>query len=256
MSALLDVVTEFRSATTTSDLVGGAPEVIAGLGFDRVLVSRVDDGVWVPEAMFVRTDARWAEAIVEAGRAEPTFLESVVESDVVASGASFVVDEVQDHPRVCRPIARVSRSDNYAVSPIVVGQSVVGMVHVDCYIQQRRVHLEECGPLALVAECLASHLSRLLLLEQLRAVQEAGGRSWSASVIHSGRTAPRGAHPSHTLTDREHDVMRLLATGETNYGIARRLGLSEGTVKSHVSKILHKLDATNRAQAVSRWGQA
>jgi DNA-binding NarL/FixJ family response regulator len=44
-----------------------------------------------------------------------------------------------------------------------------------------------------------------------------------------------------------------MASGETNYGIARRLAITEGTVKTHVSNILHKLEAVNRAQAVSLW---
>jgi DNA-binding NarL/FixJ family response regulator len=44
-----------------------------------------------------------------------------------------------------------------------------------------------------------------------------------------------------------------MAQGETNYGIARHLHITEGTAKTHVSNILHKLGASNRAQAVSRW---
>ena len=55
------------------------------------------------------------------------------------------------------------------------------------------------------------------------------------------------------LTRRELDVMRLMAAGETNAGIASRLVVSEGTVKSHVKHILRKLRAANRAEAVSRF---
>ena len=55
------------------------------------------------------------------------------------------------------------------------------------------------------------------------------------------------------LTPRELDVIRLMALGETNGGIARRLVVSEGTVKSHVKHILRKLRASNRAEAVSRY---
>lgn len=55
------------------------------------------------------------------------------------------------------------------------------------------------------------------------------------------------------LTRREIDVLRLMATGETNAGIAARLIISEGTVKSHVKHILRKLGAANRAEAVCRY---
>jgi DNA-binding NarL/FixJ family response regulator len=56
-----------------------------------------------------------------------------------------------------------------------------------------------------------------------------------------------------TLTRREVEVLRLMAAGDTNGRIARRLVISEGTVKSHVKHILRKLGAANRAEAVSRW---
>ena len=55
------------------------------------------------------------------------------------------------------------------------------------------------------------------------------------------------------LTRREVEVIKLMAAGETNSGIASRLVISEGTVKSHVKHILRKLRAANRAEAVSRY---
>ncbi|MBN1261237.1 MAG: response regulator transcription factor [Anaerolineae bacterium] len=51
------------------------------------------------------------------------------------------------------------------------------------------------------------------------------------------------------LTDREHEVLVLLAQGHSNREIAERLVLSEGTVKNHVSNILGKLQAENRTHA-------
>ena len=253
-SALLDAITEFRTTSSARALVEQAPEAIARLGFDRVLVSRIDNGIWVPESMFVRRDPQWAAAILQAGRDQPTTLKSVVETDVVDSGRTFVVDEVQTNPRVCRPIAVMSRSENYGVAPITVERTVIGMVHVDCYLQRRPVHREKCVTLAVAAESLAAQLSRLLLLEQLQAVQDTVGRSWSttSTVVASNASGPgMKAHPE--LTPREVDVIRLMAAGESNHQIARRLMITVGTVKTHVSSILHKLNAANRAQAVSRW---
>ncbi len=52
------------------------------------------------------------------------------------------------------------------------------------------------------------------------------------------------------LTERETDVLRLLAQGQSNQEIARNLSISATTVRSHVSMILMKLDVSNRTQAV------
>jgi DNA-binding NarL/FixJ family response regulator len=53
-----------------------------------------------------------------------------------------------------------------------------------------------------------------------------------------------------TLTERESEVMRLLARGKANKQIGRELRISEDTVKTHVSRILAKLGARSRTQAV------
>jgi DNA-binding NarL/FixJ family response regulator len=57
---------------------------------------------------------------------------------------------------------------------------------------------------------------------------------------------------SEDLTARERDVLQLLADGASNRHIARTLGLSLKTVQNHVSRILDKLQAADRTQAVLR----
>jgi DNA-binding NarL/FixJ family response regulator len=66
----------------------------------------------------------------------------------------------------------------------------------------------------------------------------------------SGAGRPPGtAHPLDALSERELDVLRLLARGLSNTDIAGRLYLSEGTVRNYVSSILSKLEVSDRTQA-------
>ena len=59
-----------------------------------------------------------------------------------------------------------------------------------------------------------------------------------------------GAAPRQELTARETEVLRRLAQGLSNKEIAEALSISEETVKTHVSNVLAKLEAENRAQAI------
>ena len=58
--------------------------------------------------------------------------------------------------------------------------------------------------------------------------------------------------PHEALTPREHDVLTLLAEGAGNRAIAERLGISDHTVKFHLSAIFGKLGVTTRTAAVRR----
>ncbi|MFG2040653.1 response regulator [Dactylosporangium sp. NPDC048998] len=67
-----------------------------------------------------------------------------------------------------------------------------------------------------------------------------------ADAAPPGRTDPRLA----SLTDREREILVAIGTGWTNREIAERLVLSESTVKTHVGKVLAKIGARDRVQAV------
>jgi DNA-binding NarL/FixJ family response regulator len=55
------------------------------------------------------------------------------------------------------------------------------------------------------------------------------------------------------LTEREREILGMISGGATNADVARRLVISENTVKSHVKNILRKLGVRNRAQAAARY---
>jgi DNA-binding NarL/FixJ family response regulator len=67
----------------------------------------------------------------------------------------------------------------------------------------------------------------------------------------SAREPSGSVRPFSQLTEREHEILHLVARGHDNGRIARSLGLSEKTVRNHVSMVLTKLPATTRAAAVA-----
>lgn len=77
----------------------------------------------------------------------------------------------------------------------------------------------------------------------------------AARVLQSIRGGQDEDPPLFTdLTEREHDVLKLIAKGMTNSQIAEELVISENTVKGHVSNILSKLQVADRTQvAVYAW---
>src|SRR3954447_15034659 len=86
-------------------------------------------------------------------------------------------------------------------------------------------------------------------------------KDWSADdvamavrMVGKGMTvfAPRSESPSAPLSEREREVLSLMASGATNKEIAERLFLSPHTVKEHTSSLYRKLGARNRAEAVRR----
>src|ERR1700720_3363398 len=73
-----------------------------------------------------------------------------------------------------------------------------------------------------------------------------------AEAIVLSRSRQREARLAEPLTGREIQVLELLAEGLPNKAIARRLGISDQTIKFHVSSICSKLPAANRTEAVRR----
>jgi DNA-binding NarL/FixJ family response regulator len=93
------------------------------------------------------------------------------------------------------------------------------------------------------------------LVRAVRVVAD-GGALLAPSVTRRviadyARRTPVTAPPSaDTLTEREAEVLRLIAAGMSNAQIAAHLVIGEATVKTHVSRILSKLDLRDRVQAV------
>jgi two-component system, NarL family, response regulator YdfI len=71
-------------------------------------------------------------------------------------------------------------------------------------------------------------------------------------VAHLGAPAHHGAPAGSTLSERELEVLALVADGQRNKEIADHLGITERTVKAHLQSIFGKLGATSRAEAIAR----
>jgi DNA-binding NarL/FixJ family response regulator len=72
----------------------------------------------------------------------------------------------------------------------------------------------------------------------------------ATAVIAARATAPRGPGRSSELTGRELEVLVLVADGLPNKQIARSLGISERTVKGHLTSAFHRLGVSTRSQAI------
>lgn len=71
------------------------------------------------------------------------------------------------------------------------------------------------------------------------------------AFIVAGRRTAREGEADVALTQRELEVLALLAEGASNKLIARRLGISTHTAKYHVASLMEKLDAVSRTDAVA-----
>ncbi|MET9572626.1 response regulator [Streptomyces virginiae] len=72
----------------------------------------------------------------------------------------------------------------------------------------------------------------------------------SLAAAHAAATAPATAPWVARLTDREADVLSLMATGLSNHEMSERLGVGPQTVKTHVASVLTKTGSRDRTQAV------
>lgn len=71
----------------------------------------------------------------------------------------------------------------------------------------------------------------------------------ASNVLIKAKNSPK--EPGYDLTERERDVLKFMAKGNSNPEIAETLGIKRSTVKFHVQNILLKLDASSRTEAAS-----
>ena len=106
----------------------------------------------------------------------------------------------------------------------------------------RAILSRESDPDDVISAIYAAHDGLVLL-------SAPAAESWAA--LYDDRALEVETGLSEEITSRETDVLRMLAEGLVNKDIATRLGISEHTVKFHISSILDKLGASTRTEAVA-----
>jgi DNA-binding NarL/FixJ family response regulator len=117
---------------------------------------------------------------------------------------------------------------------------------------QNSAHIKSAQEMGL-AGYVSKSATSATLMRALQLVLEGGRYMPRIATLH---TLPeKGGSPtsSQKVTKRQSQVLALMAEGLSNKAIARKLGVSEATVKGHVTAILMALDVSNRVQAINRW---
>jgi DNA-binding NarL/FixJ family response regulator len=113
------------------------------------------------------------------------------------------------------------------------------------------------GERALLTEALDAGARGFVLKEAplddlVRAVETVAAGGTYVDPVLAGILASTSAGEVPSLTQRERDVLRLLADGLSNEAIGKRLFISPETVRTHIRKAMDKLDADTRTQAVAK----
>ena len=240
------------------------------LGFDRAAVFSVRGRELTLESTFARdADPKELEALAEVAADPPPLGPGLHESEVLRRQRAVLVTDASDP----RALGLLPGAAGFVAAPVVCHERPVGLIHADLGTTAHVLTEYDRETVWAFAEGFGYALERSVLADRLRqqsAQVVALVRSTEASVVELSRSeieldapAVRRMAPHQLaraanaleddLTRRELEVISMLAEGETNARIARRLVVSEDTVKTHVKHILRKLGVHNRAQAVSRY---
>ena len=265
-----------RVASSAALLDRVCAEVVECCGFPRAMLTRVEGDWWLPWMAYFSDDRELEQRFVEwmntqrfradLGR-NLLALRPVVVRDAVARARGFA------------PMIEFSKTPSYVAAPISPAGRLVGVLYGDPGPNGRPVDEIDRDILSAFADDFGLIYARVALVERMRAqrerIEEAFGfaenmmSSLANAEIELART-PEGRLPANgdepelaaaappkaveeLLTAREAEVLAMMVRGASNAVIAEQLIVKEGTVKSHVKHILRKLDAVNRAEAISKY---
>jgi len=206
-------------------------------------------------------------------------------AEAAGSGAAIRILVADDHPMTREGIALILGNQP---DMVVVAEAADGQEAVELYAMHRPdialldLQMPRLGGVGATEAILAAHPGGRVVLfttydgdDDIYRGLRAGAKAYllkdsprqevcrALRAVHAGeRYLPPlvGAKLAQrmeydTLTARELDVLRLVAAGHANKEIGFRLGVSEGTVKSHLNGAMGKLGVTSRTEAVIVAGQ-
>jgi DNA-binding NarL/FixJ family response regulator len=189
--------------------------------------------------------------------ASPDRRESVVlialEAGVDAAGAAGTLAEAGYETRVCETGEEILRLARLLRPRLVVlGVCLPGVSGYEC-CYELRAEFGRTPPIVLVSgkrtQPLDCTVGLLLGADDVLVAPFSPGQLLARVTRLVGAPA---AHADSGLTDREAEILALLADGLQQKEVARSLGISPKTVSTHVERIHRKLGAHNRMEAVSR----
>ena len=257
------------------DLFARAPAALARCcGIDEAGLWSINGStVSLVKLHCVDDESRAAAIAADLG---PVPLEArLLETEVMRRRAGVLVLNARSDPRVHHQTQGRFGADAHLTVPIMPEGKVIGFFHSGCYPGNRPVDAFDFELVTQFVHGFEQVLERVVLRARLhrqrdylqrmlsdgleRAVHLAEDEIRLVEVADRATEArlppplPPEARIRSLLTRRELEVLELMAAGRTNGEIANELVVSVGTVKFHVKHVLAKLNASNRAQAVSRY---
>lgn len=188
----------------------------------------VADNRWIVAA--IRSGVRVSEDLQLLGYVDH---QAATAARIAHAGAEVVLVDESDHPELAVALIRALRERDEEIIVIVLTRRMEGEWLSSAF---------EAGANGAMSKSIHPAALATLLREAV-----------SGHIVHapiSPHATRRNPTPSHSsLTDREREILSLVASGATNSDIARRLWITQQTVKFHVSNLYRKLDVTNRTEA-------
>ncbi|MFF2112069.1 LuxR C-terminal-related transcriptional regulator [Rhodococcus koreensis] len=238
---------------------------------DRILLSEVHNGSWT--ALELHSSTR-SDEVLSSLQALPLGFESA-ESRACKTRSAVLAGPNAD-VRPSAEVVQMLAADSYVVAPITVSTGVIGLVHgsrpsgdpVNVVVRDMLgAYARGFGTLferAMLADRLSEQKDVIVQRLQQEAREAELLEHADVSFLDETSAEQVSALPGtpyddlnpaalESLTTREREVFTLLIRGASNAEIANELVISIFTVKTHVKKILRKLGAMNRSEAIYRY---